>query len=255
MCIYSIKKRFKRATSLSLVTLFTIFFVACSTVKVAEVKKLEKVAVVSIGTNKWIDMSEFGIASRIVNQLAKDEDFDLKPVVKNMHGRIFGDFGEIFPFHYVEESKVIKSDRYKDFELYSSGLAEKGRKQFHLPAKGYQYLQASQPKKNIQKIFNIVPEETDAIMLVNCSYKLDKKLEMAGFGTAKLKAKLRIYVYKRDGSKIMKFLKTGQSDNSIKFALGGAALDAKEIQPLCKDAVDEALQKSGEFFKKKMAGS
>jgi len=165
----------ERLNNILLVVLFAIFSYGCSSMNTAAVKKVDQAGVALIGVDKHIQFSdEFALGS-LVQKLAQDEKFDLKPMAEDLHNNVFGLYAQSVPFNLMPEEQVIETERYKTFRLYDSDLKEKNFKRGSniITVKNYKdYKVDYLGKSQREKLYNAIPGEADAMVLVGLSYKL-----------------------------------------------------------------------------------
>lgn len=234
---------------------------ACSSLDKAAVQKADKVAISSIGVDKYIDFdSEFGAGVQIIQRLAASDKFDLEPVRKKLHNKVFNEYNEFLPFKLTDEQKVIGSKRYKSFTMYDNEQKEenfrKGAKNFLLKDGYLPYplgnFRGQQEKR--KKFFQALPSESDAMLMVSLSYKLINQNSMIpGVSKGKIKARLNMMLSKKNGEKIMDVRKRATSDGDMKVILNQGIPDPSKIQPLCVEATDKVMKEAKQFIKEELA--
>ncbi len=210
--------------------------------------QINKVALVSIYGNKQIDASDFGTVGAI-KTLGHDPAFDLSGIITDVKDRIYNDLAKDFPFTMLEEDKLVGNEQYVQL---AKETESKISKLFYICPEGYYFIPNT--KKNIAALYDIFqPEGVDGFMYVSVDYSLHKVIQAMGFGTAKVSATITMWIYDKSGKKIFMMSVYQTSDESIKFALGGNAMEADKIIPLCEDATNKAFIRMKEKLPKKIA--
>jgi hypothetical protein len=223
----------------------------------ARVKKVDKAAVAIVGVEKYIDYSEDFEIPQLVQRLAQSDKFDLQPIAENLHDKTFGTYTEVMPFTLMPEEKVIGTDRYENFDIYSMGDSEEREESSNfITVKNYKKYNPSgmlQPKR--AKLFEAMPEEADAMLLVGLSYKLFQANSIIpGVNNGKIEANLDLRLVEPNGERILTINKKSESDGSMKVVLDAAILDPDKIQPLVQDATDKVMAKAEEFIRDNLSG-
>lgn len=256
--IFTNKRRMFMAT---LFVGVAVIFSACSSLDKAAVRKTDKAAIALIGVDKYIEFSnEFGAGVQIIQRLAASEEFNLEPVRKKLHKKIFNEYNEYLPFKLIDEEKVISSKRYKNFSVYDNPDKEenfkKGAKHF-LQKDGYlsyhpNNFAASQEKR--KKFFQAMPSNADGMLMVALSYKLINQNSMIpGVSKGKIKASLRMMLTNKKGAMIMDVRKDAISDGDMKVILNQGIPDPSKIQPLCVEATDKVMKEAKRWIKAELA--
>ncbi len=257
---HSASKRAK-VTSFILILGVILSFNACSSLDKAAVQKTDKVAVALIGVDKYIDFdNEFGAGVKVVQRLAASDKFDLEPVRKKLHKKVFNEYNKFLPFDLSDEQKVIGSKRYKNFTVYDDEKKEKnfkkGAKHF-LQKDGYlsyhpDGFRGQQDKR--KKFYKAMPSNADGMLLVSLSYKLVKENSMIpGVSKGRIKASLSMMLTQKKGNKIMDVRKSAKSEDDMKVVLNQGIPDPSKIQPLCVEATDKVMGKAKTFIKEELA--
>ena len=219
----------------------------CATFNSNALESVHNVAVVSVFCDKRIDMSDFKGMAAFISQIAQDESFRLEPVAESLTDDIFEDYAPHFPFSLMDEETVLNSSGYQT--LYDSLVSDLQPYFYALP-EGYQVVYPNNYDA-IDQLFQVFPD-ADGLMFVYADFKLDKVVQVLGFGTAKVRAYHRIYVVNRSHKVAMAKYNYASSDNSIKFALGGV-FDASLIQPLCEEATARAAAMTANWIQNELA--
>ncbi len=209
--------------------------------------QLHKVALVSVYGNKKIDASDFGVINSF-KSLGNDPAFNLKGIITEVKDSIYSELGPMFPFDFLPEDKIINNEQYKALgESAKKGLS----KMMYASPDGYYYIPFT--KKYFSQLVDIFkPDSVDGFMVVSVNYSLEKIVQAMGFGTAKVMAQITLSIYDTRGKLMLLLPVTQVSSESIKFALGGNAMDASKILPLCHDATMKAFAKLKEKLPKKI---
>ncbi len=236
-------------------------FHACSTLDKAAVRDTDKAAVALIGVNKHLDFDdEFGAGVQIVQKLAQSDKFDLEPIRKDLHKKTFNEYNEFLPFELMNEEDVIGSKAYKEFTVYDDETKEenfrKGGDHF-LQKEGYlPYLPTSfsHNQDRRKSFFKTMPDNADAMLMIELSYDLDKQNSMVpGVSKGKVKANLHMILSDEKGEKIMKIIKTATSEDDVKVVLNQGIPDPDKIQPMCADATEKVMEKAETFIKEELS--
>ncbi|MFK7900648.1 MAG: hypothetical protein AB8B61_07815 [Cyclobacteriaceae bacterium] len=228
---------------------------AFATVVIAQNSE-RKVAIVSIYSDKYIGSGDFGAGiQQALSLLSGDSLFNLKPISEKFKDKFINDYAEQLPFTILDEKLVIENEEYKNYQDFNADVDsykdtdKSGVKNFVLDhmkvevPQGYKYIPnvLGKGKKNkaINDMKTIFADNADAVASAWLSFELEKKIQMAGFGIGFVKTYLWFRVYDRLTDKVIfKFKEAAKSKKTFKFALGGAALQASKIQPLCEEAVE-----------------
>ncbi len=209
-----------------------------------------KVAVISIYCNKEIGFVEFDGIAAMITRLADDKNFDLSPMVNDVHEKVFGAYTANLPYEFLDEDSVLNTKGY-DETLLDDFLLNQSRLNYLLSPVGYVPV-GTNDGKVIKKAFDVF-NGIEGVMIVSVDYELVKVgVEIDGFGNAKIQATGVIRVADGDGKKLFKVVQTAKSDNEINFSFGGV-FNSSEMIPLCSEAaknlfveMDEAILKKTE---------
>ncbi|TYP92737.1 hypothetical protein LX73_2101 [Fodinibius salinus] len=241
----------RRFTYLVCILGVLFFITSCSSMDTSRVKKVDKAAVAIVGVEKHINYTDDFEIPQLVQRLAQSDKFDLQPIAENLHENTFGVYTEVMPFTLIPEEEVIETERYKNFELYNEGYEEAtdGNSNF-ITVKNYKkYNPSGMLQGRRAKLFEAMPDEAEAMLMVGLSYKLFQENSMIpGVNKGKIEADLDIRLVKPNGERILTINKKAESDNSMKVVLDAAILDPDKIQPLVQDATDKAMAKAEEFI-------
>jgi hypothetical protein len=209
---------------------------SCATLNKEYLKSVQNVALVTVMCDKHVDMSEFSGIASVVSHFAQFERFSLKPICLEIKNNIFGKNASKFPFHLIPENKIITTDGYR--ALTQTFLHQFGDTlQYDVPD-GYTSVQYNNDS-DLEQIFNKIPQ-ADGTMIVLAKFHLRKGMEILGFGSAKIRTRLGIVVKNRQNKDVINAELLGESQHEVRYALGGA-FDAADVQPLCLEAVQDAL--------------
>ena len=211
--------------------------------------QMNKVALVSFYANKQIDASDFTGIGVAIQMLAKDSNFNLQPIIEKFKGKLYSELASEMPFEFVPDEKIINNDRYKSL---SANFNPPLGKFYYTSPKGYDFLPNS--KKYLDSLFWAFEDENiDGLMFIDVNYKLNKQFEAMGFGTAKVIATVLITIYNKKKKRVFYMPVFQPSDNKLKFALGGSALEAEKILPLCEETTDKCYMRMKEKLPRKLA--
>jgi hypothetical protein len=254
-------------SALSLLLLASLIVLSgCTGISRVDKKKLapiDKVAVVAVGANKYIDMEEFGLGQNIMAELAKDDEFDVTPAVTSTHRFVFGDFRTRLPFELLDEKRIVPAERYQAFVAFPASPFKDLQARHFVGARvgnhAYKPVLTSWiasigigVKERRDRLFATVPDEADAIMLVHVSYKLDKEASMFGAGMARIIAYLQADIVDRKGRTVLSVVRNATSRDQVEFAFN-SVVSPKKIQPLCLDATDQALRAMDAYLRAELA--
>ncbi len=234
-----------RAITGAALTLGALLLFACATLEKGQVAGVEQAALISVYCDKRIDMSDFKGLAALVNRLAQDESFQLKPLAVKMRDDMFGRYAAGLPFQLLPEKQVIGAPVYRTFETQKFSLS----KAFYDAPEGYVFYPLSDDVA-YRVLLDAFPD-VEAFMVCSAYFKLTKEFAIAGFGTARVTAYVTVLALDRERKVILRKYTWAASDDTIKFALGGV-FDAKQILPLCVQATDKAAKKFEVWFSKEM---
>lgn len=247
----------RRLTFLIYITGVLFFITSCSSMDTARVKKVDKAAVAIVGVEKYINYSEDFEIPQLVQRLAQSDKFDLQPVAENLHEKTFGAYTEVMPFNLIPEEQVIGTERYKNFELYNEGYEDaiEGKTNFITVKNYHKYPPRSMNQSRRAKMFEAMPDEAEAMLMVELSYKLFQENSLIpGVNKGKIEADLDLMVVNPDGERILNINKKADSDGSMKVVLDAAILDPEKVQPLVQEATDKVMAKAEEFIRDNLSG-
>ncbi len=222
-----------------------LFSLSCATLEKGQMASVEEAALISIYCDKRIDMSDFGGLAALVNQLAQDKSFQLKPLAVKLRDDMFGKYAAGLPFQLIPEAQVIGAPAYRTFETQKFSL----NKAFYDAPDGYVFYPLNDDVA-YRVLLDAFPD-VEAFMVCSAYFKLTKEFAIAGFGTARVTSFVTVLVLDRNRQVILRKSTYAGSDDTIKFALGGV-FDASEILPLCVQATDKAARKFEAWFSKEM---
>ena len=143
------------------------------------------------------------------------------------------------------ENQVIGAPAYRTFETQKFSL----NKAFYDAPDGYVFYPLNDDVA-YRVLLDAFPD-VEAFMVCSAYFKLTKEFAIAGFGTARVTSFVTVLALDRNRQVILRKSTYAGSDDTIKFALGGA-FDASEILPLCVQATDKAARKFEAWFSKEM---
>lgn len=207
--------------------------------------QINTVALTSIYANKTINAPDFPTITLVLSKLAQDSAFDLTGIVNDFHKELYTNFSKSFPFEMYPEEEVLNNEAFIALgEESRTGISDF----FSVSPEGYYYIPETGKLKD--ELVNIFGDKVDGIMFADLEYQLYKKAQVLGFGTAAVSAYVRIRIFDKEGKKIFKLRVYQTSDKTIKFALGGVAMEPEEILPLCAEATDKAFGRMAEKLPK-----
>jgi len=208
-----------------------------------------KIAVVSVWCNKEIKMGEFTGLGSAISKLSQDEEnFNLQSIVDDLRDKTFNEYSKNLAYDVIAEEKVLKAEGYNKDKIMEGSKLKLGKN--YITPEGY-FAIGGWNKKAVRNCFQVI-EGLEGVMIVSVDFELIKIAQIAGFGTAKVKANVQVKIFDKDGKGLMKVYKFASSQNKIKFSLGGV-FDAKQIKPLCLEATNAAIAKVDKTIMKKTA--
>lgn len=209
---------------------------SCATFNKGYLKSVKNVALVTVMCDKRVDTREFKGLANLISEFAQSDKFQLQPVCQEIKNNIFTKNASKFPFLLIPENQIITSSGYKTLkESFPNQLTD--FLHYEVP-EGYTSV-AYTNDADLEKIFSKLPQ-ADGTMVVEASFLLHKGLELYGFGSATVRTALTVVVKNRQNQDVIKVVLYGKSQHDIKYALGGV-FDAADVQPLCLEAVQDAL--------------
>jgi hypothetical protein len=233
----------KKITLLS-ICLAVLFMSGCATFNKEYLKTVNQVALVSVITDKRIDMTDFSGLAAVLSKEFQGSQFNLQPVCTEIKNNLFTKNVEKFPFQLLPEKRVINSAGYKQLKQeFDNKFANY---LYHEVPKGYTVVRYTNDA-DLEKVFRLLPE-SDGTMVVVATFKLKKLGEFLGFGSADLRTYLAVVVKNRQNKDVIKKIFLGKSQHKIKYSLGGI-FDATDVQPLCLEATQDALYQFDKWVK------
>lgn len=213
---------------------------SCSTVDVAALKKTKKVALISVTTQPYIDPSNAAGSSLVslVATATQAKELDAKPGVSQMVKALNRNVGKL-PVRMVAPKSFVYKKGYKRI----SDTATKAMGWWS--PKPYKAFTAGEPEK-IKKAITLA--KADAGMLVVYQPKLLKGMKPF---TAYLGGAMTIYLIDKQGKTIVKSNLQEKSNTTTTSVMG--VWNAKPIQKMMREVVNNNLKKFGEFIAEEMA--
>ena len=240
---------FKKIHLLILVGLLAMgFSFSCATFDKAAVENTKNVAVIAVYADKRLDASDFTGLGAAISALAQNKDFNMDSEVAKMKDDLFNEYSKAFSFKLMDEKAVLSSPNYSTVEM-KQGILGIDETCF-ASAPGYRPFSMIL-RKPVTNVIRAIPGADAGLMLFS-TYKLRKKFEMLGFGTAVIDANVELLIKDKNFKTVLYKIVSTSSKNTIKFALGGV-FDAKQIQPLCAEATGTAASKMKEWLMKQYA--
>jgi len=245
-----------------------------SSMDVSGVQKAEQAAVPIITVDQYIDMSDLqdggSVASGeggggLVQRILDSESFDLSPMADLLRERTYGTYSERLPTRVMSEEEVIQADRYKNFTLLDEESSDDRMQRVNrleVPDgyKQYNVGQGSVFGDRQQQMFGAVPETADAILLVSADYEMVEDNPFwywflpVSPDRAYIEATVRMEMLDREGNEIMEIVQAARSNNHVN-TVGGITAEPGQIQPLCTEATEKAVDAIDTATKQELAGS
>ncbi len=230
---------------LTLTSLFIVLFLA-------GFAQVEKVILISFWADRQMDPGDFGSGlTASIATLTEDEDFNTQKYVDDFYKIFTENYQEKFPFEMMDESLILEAEGYENILDDVTLRYPENRISTVNNFQPIIYQTIIRNKSAIPKAFEMVPE-ADLVMIVQLGFRLVKKMQIAGFGTGAIYAYTYISGVGKDGKLYLKINEGAQSDNTFKFALGGAVFDTKEIQALCDEAVKNLFSEMEDILPKRI---
>ncbi|MEO8146133.1 MAG: hypothetical protein ABI723_00785 [Bacteroidia bacterium] len=229
-----------------------IFIVACTLLMGFSLNTFgqkKKVAVVTFYGDKYISFSELdGTAALAGNiaTLAKDTNFNIKPIVTKFHDTFFNELAAELPFELYPEEKVIKNPQYISYKSVAGETEDDSAAlllQHYVVADGYKPLLefANKKARNELKMLEIFGPEVDGVMFVYIDFAFVKKIAIGGTGSAGMRAYVRMKLWNKAGDKVFTVNESANSGKTIGIVAGVPVLKVEKILPLCQDAANEII--------------
>jgi hypothetical protein len=202
----------------------------------------KKVAVVTFGVNKHVSTDRFGANAALagtIAMMAKDSNFNLKPVLVKFGNLFFTEYSKSFPFELMAEDQVIGNNAYKSYRTFdTSGFYY----QNCLLRPGYNLLTvASTYKKDLNQMIAAFPG-IDGFMFVDLSFEISPKVVIGGMGSAGVSAFASIKIWNKNGEKVVQVWEYSMSDGTVPVVGNFPIVKPKDILPLCQDAADRLME-------------
>jgi hypothetical protein len=211
---------------------------AIITIQLAYSQQINNVAVVSVNVNEKVNTDfSTGDVAFIREITGSDKKFSTMDQLSVYHDLIFGELQKELPFKLVDESVVLKNEKYQSFEaVYGEDLNKTD-----IAYDGYKVISKLRDKEAEAMIGMF--ENTDAVMIVNLNFTLMENTMAAntGMGAATAVAYLNIKVIDKSGKAILKLRGIGESDGKVKVAMNKVTeksmVDVPEILNEAADAL------------------
>jgi hypothetical protein len=218
-------------------------------------QEIEKVAIISVyGNEKFeTDWRESTLEIGTFNiELAEGKKFSASTELQNVKNLLLNDLKDEFPFTFADEKVVTENSTYQSYEPGTSSPKD----DISIPSEGYKIL-SNLLKNNIYDLFNMLPDDIDAIMVVSLNFSLtrDNLAVNSGIGGAKGQATIFIKMYNSDGKKIFHLSRVGLSSAKVKVRLNKVpekeyAKIPELMNEATQDLYDEIIAKLPKRIKK-----
>jgi hypothetical protein len=240
-----------------------------------QVRPMDEVAVVSVRTEKSyrneIDRDPASEAEGVreaVHQIKEmserqsrraDPDFDAS--AEQVRSYLFGPFRSAAPFALVEESPVLTSSAYQNFEPPSDPERDWQASLFAAP-EGYRPLSAAALRKSthLQTLIGALPAAPDGLLFAETEYALVRpdsgpQTRPANGDTvhATVEATVRVQVFDRTGGTALTVTQTGRADDGFTFVYG-EGWTTEQIAPPSRRATRAALENTTRRLQKNLPG-
>ena len=240
-----------------LLSLSIVFLAGCAMIDVPKVKQNETAAVVMIGVNKNLDMSEMGGGTAgSIQRLVDDESFDLSPMVGIVHNKVHEEFVEQFPITFLPEEEVLYTEEYENFRAYDSKEADErwiDNSTMLVPEDYQPFRHESMSNNQREQLFEAVTDEVDIITFVSVHYYMEDATPFWRFFTEEgvIRVSVNIRMMDRNGDTVARIAEAEESEESIKM-VGGVTIDPEKIEDLSKAATEKAFQSVYKFTQEEL---
>ena len=228
-----------------------------------QIRPMDEVAVVSVRTEKSfrneIDRDPASEAEGVreaVHQIKKMSERqsrraapDLRAGVEQVRTYLFGAFRSAAPFALVEETSILTSSAYRDFEPRSNPERDWRASLFATP-EGYRLLNptALRTSTRLQTLMGQLPSSPDGLLFAETEYALvrptpEPQTTPTTGDTIRVavEATLRVQVLDRTGDTALTVTQTGRSDDGFLFVYG-EGWTAEQIETPTRRATRTALE-------------
>jgi hypothetical protein len=223
----------KKTLALSMAVIAALLLLgACASVDKDRLAGLKSVAVVSVYSDRAVDMSDFGSLLTLAKQIASSSDFDLQPIAARLRDDVFQNFAPLFPFPLMEEGKVLGNPEYRAVQSRqtTSSWTQAMPPDYALVS----VIQANEMKGLAASL------GADAAVVLQATYKLAKDEGPDGlFGKARVNCSLWLVVRDAAGKELLSRMDFASSAKWVAYALDFVPNTAALID-MCQESTDMA---------------
>jgi hypothetical protein len=227
------EENMKKSIALSVVIIVGLALLgACASIDKGRLASLKSAAVVSVYSDRAVDMSDFGSLLTMAKQLANSSDFDLQPIAVRLRDDVFQNYAPLFPFPLMDEGQVLGNPDYQAFQSRqtTSSWSQAMPKDYALVS----VIQAKEMKNLAASL------GADAAVVLQATYKLAKDEGRDGlFGKARVNCSLWLVVRDAAGKELLSRMDFASSTKWVAYALNFVPNTAALID-MCQESTDLA---------------
>ncbi len=220
---------------IALIIVIPLLLLSCNIFKKENIQKVDEAAVVSIYVNNRIDVQTFSELEGVASHLSKRKNFQLDTIANLLRQKTLSNFSSRLPFPLRDEERMLSYLPYQNVNLPSFNQFVPSK------PKGYKEI-PTYNKEMAMTMFDVLPEEIKAIMLVGMDYRLVREGKLMTYVNSRVQSRLTIRIWNQKGDSLLNVRQTALSENTLSFSLGGG-FQAHELRPLCIDASQKAIGK------------
>ncbi|AXG74208.1 hypothetical protein DVK85_08130 [Flavobacterium arcticum] len=216
--------------------------------------QVEKAAVVTFYTNKVVGFSEISgvgtgaILEKVLN-LSEDPDFNLEPLLNKFHDQFFTKYAKDFQYDFLPEDEVTNDPEYVNFVPSMLGVETKENDRLLTYGDYKAIYEGALGKANEEGMAEIFKDKVDRIIYVSFSFDL---LPTTVGPLLKIRARMRIAVYDKEGEKIFVIREGANSKQKVLSVGGIPILNSSEILPMCESALEELMKDMDKKLERKI---
>lgn len=232
------------------------------------VNRVDRVAVVTIGSERGLDIRELSVRSSgeggpfaTLKREMKRGEVALEPALQTMRHYLFREFDKMMPFSLVSENEVLSLRAYQKLNETTGPLADfarRGRAANVVTPSSYRFFTPAYLKKgqSWKDLLLALPSGTDAVLFLRAEYSIDVQgapAEVSEGDTVRMKVgtDLRLDVIDRQKNTITKVLRDGTSSGSVRFVYG-EGYPLEQVAELVNQATGDALDNLSAYLRKKL---
>lgn len=210
--------------------------------------QVEKAAVVSFYTNKVVGFSEIsGAGSEVlltkVLNLSEDPNFNLEPLLKKFHDKFFTKYAKDFQYDFLPEDEVTSDPEYINFVPTTLGVETEESDRLLSYGNYKAIYEGALGKANEEGLAKIFKDKADRTIYVSFSFEfVNSAVGLGKTGLLKIRARMRIAVYDKEGKKVFIIREGANSKQSVIRVKGIPIMKAKKILPMCESALERLMK-------------